>query len=133
VSICNVADICPVEQVGVVTNLEVRAAFFEDLGEARDSLAVTWSVDKIVLSVVIMRSSPPRELPTYPKMPAGRRATVSKPSVPLAARTSSSAFALDSLYASSGFSGNGIRSSTLMRSWPLKTTPAELVYTSLGT
>ena len=58
VRIRNVADICPVEEVGVVTNLEVRAALFEDLGEARDSLAVTWSVGEIVLSVVIMWSTP---------------------------------------------------------------------------
>ena len=87
VCIRNVADIGPVEEIGVVTNLEVRAALFRDLGEAWDSLAVTWSVGEIVMSVVIMWSSPTRESITYPKMPAGRRATVSKPSVPLAART----------------------------------------------
>jgi len=48
VGVCNVADIGPVEEVSVVTNLEVRAALLEDLGKARNCLAVTWSVGEIV-------------------------------------------------------------------------------------
>ena len=66
----------------------------------------------------------------YPKIPAGRNATVRSPSFPFACSTSSSALAFDSLYASKGFSGKGRRSSTSMTSWPLKTTPALLVKTS---
>ena len=91
-SIDNVADIGPVEEVGVVANLEVSAALFEDAGEVWDVLAVTRSGGEIVNAVI-----PSPGVATYPKMPAGRRATVSKPSVPLAASTSSSPIALDSL------------------------------------
>jgi len=66
-------------------------------------------------------------------MPAGLRATVSSPPFPLAAKTISSALALVSLYASIDVSAKGKRSSALMISAPLKTTPQELVKTSFFT
>jgi hypothetical protein len=70
---------------------------------------------------------------TYPKIPAGRSATVRRPPLPFASKTAVSAFALESLYASIGTSGNAMRSSTSLISPPLNTTPAELVNTSLRT
>ena len=66
-------------------------------------------------------------------MPAGRSATVKRPPFPLASKTSTSALALESLYASMGTSGKGTRSSMSMISAPLNTTPAELVKTNLRT
>lgn len=70
---------------------------------------------------------------THPKRPAGRRATVYKPPLPFASSTICSALDFDSLYASIAFAGGGSRSSMSTRLSPLKTTPAELVYTSFDT
>jgi hypothetical protein len=41
----NIADVSPVEEVGVVADLEMSAALIEDLGEAQDHLPVTWTDD----------------------------------------------------------------------------------------
>ncbi len=49
-SIRHIADVSPVEEVGVVTDLEVGTALFEDLGEARDRLPVTWTDDGMSVS-----------------------------------------------------------------------------------
>jgi hypothetical protein len=43
VGIRNVADVGPVEEVLVVTDLEVGTALFEDFGKAWDCLPVTWT------------------------------------------------------------------------------------------
>ena len=43
----NVADIGPIEEVSVVAYLEVGTALFEDFGEARDRLPVTWTNGKM--------------------------------------------------------------------------------------
>jgi hypothetical protein len=50
----NIADISPVEKVGIVTDLEMSAALMEDLSEAPDHLPVTWTDDGMS-----MRSVPP--------------------------------------------------------------------------
>jgi len=54
VGIRNIADVSPVEEVGIVADLEVGTTLFEDLGEARDCLPITWTDDG-----VSMCSGPP--------------------------------------------------------------------------
>ncbi len=39
----NVADVSPVEKVGVIADLEVRSALLEDFGKARHRLPVPWT------------------------------------------------------------------------------------------
>ena len=41
----NVADVSPVEKVGVIANLEVRPALLEDFGETRHRLPVPFTFD----------------------------------------------------------------------------------------
>ena len=52
----NIADVSPVEEVGVVADLEMSAALIEDLGEAQDHLPVAWTDDGMS-----MCSAPPGE------------------------------------------------------------------------
>ena len=94
VGVGNVANVSPVEKVGVIADLEVSLALLEDFGKANYRLPIPFTFDwRDVRLLYIGRL----RAMAHPNIPAGRRATVSRPSTPLAAMTSSSAFALDSL------------------------------------
>lgn len=88
VGVHDVVDVGPVEEVGVVADLEVGLARLEDVEDSRESLTVARSVTERSAEV-----GHGLEMHAHPKIPAGRRATVKSPPLPLEERTMVSALA----------------------------------------